>query len=73
MTNQPINFWLLSNVLDFSIYHQLVNWLIYYREKLHGKTLEDLRAEREEELKNVVDTEVAELPSEKMYQKLRLD
>lgn len=63
---------------------QLCNWIIFYREKLHGKSIEDLKAERE--LENAAAaaaasapetaTEVAardKLPSEKMYQKLRVD
>ena len=52
---------------------QLCNWLIYYREKLFGKTLEQLKEEREKEKEKNIADEVANLPSEKMYQKLRLD
>ena len=52
---------------------QLCNWLIYYREKLFGKTLEQLKEEREKEKEKIVADEEANLPSEKMYQKLRLD
>jgi hypothetical protein len=48
-----------------------VNWLIYYREKLFGKTLEQLKEERERE--KIVPEEIAALPSEKQFQKLRLD
>lgn len=50
---------------------QLCNWLIYYRERLFGKTIEQLRAERQKEKEAA--QEIAELPSEKMFQKLRLD
>lgn len=50
---------------------QAVNWLLYYRETLHGKTLEELIAQREKEAKP--SEEVAELPSEKHFQRLRLD
>lgn len=50
---------------------QLVNWLIYYREKLFGKTFEQLRAEREAETK--VPSAIAELPSQKMFEIKRLD
>jgi Domain of unknown function (DUF1823) len=50
---------------------QLVNWLIYYREKLYGKTMEQLRAEREAESTTL--QEIASLPSEKMFQIKRLD
>lgn len=50
---------------------QLVNWLIYYREKLWGKTFEQLREEKmKEEAKS---EEIANLPSERNFQKLRLD
>ena len=53
---------------------QLCNWLIYYREKLFGKSFEEIRTERErEKLEKTVDPAVQELPSEKMFQKLRLD
>ena len=50
---------------------QLVNWIIYYREKLWGKTVEQLREERMAEIK--ASEEIANLPSEKQYEKLRLD
>ena len=50
---------------------QLVNWLIYYREKLWGKTVEQLREERMLEVKK--SEEIASLPSERQYEKLRLD
>ncbi len=50
---------------------QLVNWLIYYREKLHGKTIEQLREERARE--KAPDTIVSSLPSEKQFQDKRLD
>lgn len=53
---------------------QLCNWLIYYREKLFGKTIEQLREDRAREAEEKqTPVEVANLPSEKMYQKLRLD
>ena len=47
-----------------------MNWLIYYREALFGKSLEQLEAER---IKEQEDTENKNLPSEKMFQELRLD
>lgn len=50
---------------------QLVNWIIYYREKLYGKTLEELKAERL--LEEIKSKEQASLPSERNYEKLRLD
>lgn len=50
---------------------QLVNWLIYYREKLHGKTIDQLREERSREKSS--GAEVSNLPSEKQYQAKRLD
>jgi Domain of unknown function (DUF1823) len=50
---------------------QMVNWIIYYREKLWGKTVEQLREERLQEMKQSED--ISNLPSEKQYQKLRLD
>jgi hypothetical protein len=50
---------------------QLVNWLIYYRQYLFGKTFEQLVAEKEKEAVSSPDT--ATLPSEIMYQKLRID
>lgn len=49
---------------------QIVNWLIYYREYLHGKTLDQLVAERMNEKKS---EEEMNLPSEVMFQQLRLD
>lgn len=52
---------------------QVVNWLIYYREKLFGKTFEDLQKERELEKSKPINPEISELPSEVMFQKLRLD
>ena len=52
---------------------QLVNWIIYYREKLHGKTFEQLQAEREAERLKPLSEEIANLPSEIMYNKLRVD
>jgi len=53
---------------------QLCNWIIYYREKLFGKTLEELKAEREKEAKeSELPQEIKELPSEQWYQKNRLD
>ena len=50
---------------------QAVNWVLYYRETLFGKTLEELMAQRELEVKPSAET--AELPSEKHFQRLRLD
>lgn len=50
---------------------QMVNWIIYYREKLYGKTFEQLKAERM--LEESKSAEIANLPSEKQYEKLRLD
>lgn len=50
---------------------QSVNWMLYYRETLFGKTFEELVAQREKEIKP--SAEVAELPSEKHFQRLRLD
>jgi hypothetical protein len=50
---------------------QVVNWLIYYREYLHGKTFDELVRLRESEGKKTEDE--ANLPSEVMFQKLRLD
>ena len=50
---------------------QAVNWLLYYRETLYGKTIEELIAQREQEAQTSKD--LAELPSEKHFQRLRLD
>ncbi len=50
---------------------QAVNWLLYYRETLHGKTIEELIAQRDQE--DQPSKDVAELPSEKHFQRLRLD
>jgi len=50
---------------------QATNWLIYYREKLFGKSVEELRRQRQEE--SAVAPEIEALPSEKYFQKLRLD
>ena len=50
---------------------QLVNWLIYYRTKLWGKTFEQLREERMQE--EAKPDDIANLPSERNFQKLRLD
>lgn len=50
---------------------QASNWLIYYREKLFGKSVEELRQQRLKE--SVVAPEIEALPSEKYFQKLRLD
>eukprot|EP01035_Chromulina_nebulosa_P018345 gene18345-24037_t len=50
---------------------QLVNWLIYYREKLYGKSLQQLQAEKD--IEKAVSNDIANLPSEQLYQKLRLD
>ena len=53
---------------------QLCNWIIYYREKLFGKTLEELKAEREKEAsENSVPQDIKDLPSEQWYQRNRLD
>jgi hypothetical protein len=59
---------------------QLGNWLIYYREKLFGKTIEELKKEREEarfkeqqELGQGKSDSNEELPSETMFKKFRLD
>ena len=51
---------------------QLVNWLIYYREKLHGKSLDQLREERLAS-QSTVSKEQMELPSERQFQEKRLD
>jgi hypothetical protein len=45
--------------------------MIYYREKLYGKTVEQLREERLQEIQK--SQEISNLPSEKQYEKLRLD
>ncbi len=50
---------------------QSVNWMLYYRETLFGKTLEELVTQREQEAKPSAN--VADLPSEKHFQRLRLD
>ena len=50
---------------------QLCNWIMYYREKLHGKTLQELIEEKNNEPK--LSPEEANLPSEKAFQRLRLD
>lgn len=50
---------------------QIVNWLIYYREYLHGKSFDELVRLRESEGKKSEDEE--SLPSEVMFQRLRLD
>jgi len=54
---------------------QLVNWMMYYREKLFGKTMEQLAAERDTEKMSEVEINpnISNLPSEKMFRKLRLD
>jgi hypothetical protein len=53
---------------------QLCNWIIYYREKLFGKTLEELKAEREKEAsENSVPQDIKDLPSEQWFQRNRLD
>lgn len=53
---------------------QLVNWLLFYRERLFGRTIEQLQAEAAErkrlaEMSSATDTS----PSEMMYQRKRLD
>jgi len=50
---------------------QAVNWLIYYREKLFGKTLAELQAAKQQEKAQAPDIE--SLPSQQWYNKLRLD
>lgn len=50
---------------------QMVNWIIYYREQLWGKTLEQLKEERLKEVKK--SEEIANLPSERQFEKTRLD
>ncbi len=51
---------------------QLVNWLMYYRQMLHGKSIEELRAQRVE-LKKQETSEIEALPSQKQFQKNRID
>lgn len=50
---------------------QVVNWIIYFREKLFGKSIADLMTERQRELPLAADIEV--LPSQKQYQSNRID
>eukprot|EP01038_Epipyxis_sp_PR26KG_P015211 gene15211-20490_t len=50
---------------------QLVSWLLYYKANLFGKSFEQLKAEREKA--TVTDASVEQLPSEKLFQQLRLD
>lgn len=50
---------------------QLCNFIMYYRDKLHGKTLQELIEEKCQEPE--LSEEEKNLPSEKAYQKLRLD
>lgn len=50
---------------------QLCNFIMYYRDKLHNKSLEQLILEKNEE--PMLSEEERNLPSEKAYQKLRLD
>lgn len=71
---------LYSLLLKFFVsIFQLVNWLIYYREKLFGKTLEDLQRERMEQIQNEIESDSnmkgvdPNLPSERMFEKHRLD
>jgi hypothetical protein len=54
---------------------QLVNWIIYYRERLFGKTIEQLREEAEKKKLSAVQisTEQDISPSEVMFQRKRLD
>lgn len=54
-----------------------MNWLIYYREKLFGKSLEDLQREREE-AKAAEDSVkqqalLSSSPSERQFERHRLD
>ena len=51
---------------------KLVNWLMYYREMLHGKSIEELRAQRIE-LKRKETADIEALPSQKQFQKNRID
>lgn len=48
---------------------QLVNWLIYYREELYGKTLEELMSVKKPDQSQETPT----LPSEKWFEMTRLD
>jgi len=50
---------------------QLCNFIMYYRERLHGKSFEELRAARLAEAPK--SAEEARLPSERAYQRLRVD
>ena len=50
---------------------QAVNWLIYYRDVLFGKTIEELKAQRSAE--QPVSEDIAKLPSEKWFEKNRVD
>lgn len=50
---------------------QLCNFIMYYRERLHGKSLDELRAARMAEAPQP--EAAASLPSERAYQRLRLD
>ena len=56
---------------------QLVNWLLFYRERLYGKTIEQLQAEAAERKKRAeIEAQAAVVdnsPSEMMYQRTRLD
>ena len=56
---------------------QLVNWLLFYRERLYGKTIEQLQAEAAERKNRAeIEAQVAVVdnsPSEMMYQRTRLD
>ena len=68
-------------------YTQLVNWLLFYRDKLFNKTLDELQASRlaeKEQKQMLAHVEMSELgtndsvtndvlPSERNYQRLRLD
>ena len=45
---------------------------MYYRQMLHGKSIEELRAQRVE-LKKQETSEIEALPSQKQFQKNRID
>lgn len=53
---------------------QLVNWLIFYRETLYGKSFEQLFAEREtKELNKKEQSDASTSAGDRMYQRKRLD
>lgn len=49
--------------------------MIYFREKLFGKSVEQLAAERDAEKisEAKIDPSISNLPSERMFRELRLD